>query len=237
MRSYYICNMIKLLIIEDDIELIRNMSSYFDSFGYTCEKAKTFKNGLEKLKNRPYDCILLDLNLPGGNGLALLDHIKETQEKCGTIILSANSSIEDKIDGLDLGADDYLTKPFHLAELNARIRSVVRRKTFNNKTTIALNEIHIDIPAQAVKIHHHDMSLTKKEFELLLFLVNNKNKVVTKQTLSQHIWGEYMDYSASFDHIYAQLKNLRKKMLALGCKDYIKTVYGIGYKFLISSDA
>ncbi len=225
--------MIKLLIVEDDVELIRNMVTYFDPIGYVSETAKTFKGALEKINDSSFDCILLDINLPGGSGLALLETIHKKQEKCGVIILSANSSIDDKIDGLDLGADDYLTKPFHLAELNARIRSIVRRKTFNNKNTIKLNEIKIDIAAQNVLIQNTEMTLTKKEFELLLFLINNRNKVVTKQTLSQHIWGDYMDYSVSFDHVYAQLKNLRKKMLALGCKDYIKTVYGIGYKFLV----
>lgn len=226
--------MIKYLIVEDDRELLRTVLSYFDSFGYVSDYARDFSTGMEKITQEEYDCIILDINIPGGSGLTLLEELKKKKRKTGVIILSANSSLEDKIDGLDLGADDYLTKPFELPELNARIKSIVRRKVFDGDHKINCNEIEIDLNGQEVKIHNQILQLTKKEFELLLFLINNKNKVITKQSISKHIWGDYIDQTASFDYIYTHLKNLRKKMLALGAHDYIKTIYGIGYKFSVS---
>lgn len=221
----------KLLIVEDDQDLLRNVLKYFDAFGYNLEKAKTVKEGKEKIRNHNYDCVILDLNLPDGDGIALLEMIKEKQTDTGVIILSANSSLETKIAGLEIGADDYLTKPFHLPELNARIKSIIRRKKFDGKTEITFNEIVIDSDSQEVKVNDKKIKLTKKEYELLVYLVINKNKVLTKHSISEHIWGDYIDRSDSYDFIYSHLKNLRKKILDKGGNDYIQTIYGIGYKF------
>lgn len=221
----------KLLIVEDDQELLRSMLKYFDSFGYYSEGAKTLRNAKEKLEKHTYDCVVLDLNLPDGNGLSIITKIKELKSKTGILILSANNSLDDKLDGLELGADDYLTKPFHLAELNARIKSILRRNKFEGDDLLTFNEIIIDTSSKDVRINNILIKLTKKEYELLLFLITNKNRVVTKQSISDHIWGDYVDIYDSFDFIYSHLKNLRKKIVEKGGQDYIKTVYGIGYKF------
>lgn len=221
----------KLLIVEDDQELIRSMLKYFDSFGYNSDGAKTLKSAKEKLKEHDYDCVVLDVNLPDGNGLSIINTIKELNNKTGVLVLSANNSLDDKLDGLELGADDYLTKPFHLAELNARIKSILRRNQFEGDDILVFNEIEIDTNSKDVRVNGNLLKLTKKEYELILFLITNKNRVVTKQSISDHIWGDFVDIYDSFDFIYTHLKNLRKKIIAKGGQDYIKTVYGIGYKF------
>jgi DNA-binding response OmpR family regulator len=221
----------KILIVEDDQELLRSMLKYFDSFGYNSEGSKTLRSAKEKLEHHSYDCVVLDLNLPDGNGLSIISKIKELKNKTGILILSANNSLDDKLDGLELGADDYLTKPFHLAELNARIKSILRRNKFEGDDLLVFNEIEIDTSSKDVRVNKSLLKLTKKEYELLLFLVSNKNRVVTKQSISDHIWGDYVDIYDSYDFIYSHLKNLRKKIIEKGGKDYINTVYGIGYKF------
>lgn len=226
----------KLLIVEDDQDLLRNVLKYFDAFGYTLEKAKTVKEGEEKLHNHNYDCVILDLNLPDGDGIYLLELIKQQKKDTGVIILSANSSVETKVAGLEIGADDYLTKPFHLPELNARIKSIVRRNKYEGSNEVEFNEITIETEAQEVKVKDKVLKLTKKEYELLLYLVINKNKVLTKHSISEHIWGDYIDRTDSYDFIYSHLKNLRKKIMDKGGKDYIQTIYGIGYKFADHED-
>lgn len=221
----------KLLIVEDDQELLRSMLKYFDSFGYISEGSKTLRSAREKLDNHVYDCVVLDLNLPDGNGLSVIKFIKNLKTKTGILILSANDSLDDKLDGLELGADDYLTKPFHLAELNARLKSILRRNQFDGDNKLVFNEIEIDTDSKDVRVNGGLLKLTKKEYELILFLITNKNRVITKQSISDHIWGDFVNMYDSFDFIYTHLKNLRKKIIAKGGKDYIKTVYGIGYKF------
>lgn len=221
----------KLLIVEDDQDLLRNVLKYFDAFGYTLERAKTLKEGKEKINAFSYDCVILDLNLPDGNGIELLEEIRKEHNDTGVIILSANSSVETKVEGLEIGADDYLTKPFHLPELNARIKSIIRRKKFEGSNDVIFNEIEVETEAQEVKVSGKVLRLTKKEYELLLYLIINKNKVLTKHSISEHIWGDYIDRTDSYDFIYSHLKNLRKKIVDKGGKDYIQTIYGIGYKF------
>jgi DNA-binding response OmpR family regulator len=221
----------KLLIVEDDQDLLRTILKYFDSFGYVLEKAKSIEQGKEKLINHNYDCVILDLNLPDGSGISLLELIKNNNKDTGVIILSANGSLETKIAGLEIGADDYLTKPFHLSELNARVKSIIRRKKYEGKNEVYFNEITINTSAQEVIVSEKKIKLTKKEYELLLYLVINKNRVVTKQSISEHIWGDFIDRTDSYDFIYSHLKNLRKKIIEKGGKDYIQTIYGIGYKF------
>lgn len=226
----------KLLIVEDDQDLLRTILKYFDSFGYVLEKAKSIAEGKEKLVNHNYDCVILDLNLPDGNGITLLEIIKNNSKDTGVIILSANGSLETKIAGLEIGADDYLTKPFHLSELNARVKSIIRRKKYEGKNEVSFNEITIDTSAQEVIVNDKKIKLTKKEYELLLYLVINRNRVLTKQSISEHIWGDFIDRSDSYDFIYSHLKNLRKKIIEKGGKDYIQTIYGIGYKFTEHED-
>lgn len=226
----------KLLIVEDDQDLLRTILKYFDSFGYVLEKAKSIAQGKEKLVNHDYDCVILDLNLPDGNGISLLDTIKKGNKDTGVIILSANGSLETKIEGLEVGADDYLTKPFHLSELNARVKSIIRRKKYEGKNEVSFNEISIDTTAQEVLVEGKKLKLTKKEYELLLYLVINRNRVLTKQSISEHIWGDFIDRTDSYDFIYSHLKNLRKKIIEKGGKDYIQTIYGIGYKFAENED-
>lgn len=226
----------KLLIVEDDQEILRMVMRYFDTFGYVIEKAKTYQDGLSKIKNHSYDCVILDLNLPDGDGIDILQKVKMLNKDTGVIILSANSSIETKVAGLEIGADDYLTKPFHLSELNARVKSIVRRKKYDGDNNILFEEIVIDTDGQEVKVHKKKLKLTKKEYELLLYLVINRNRVLTKQSISEHIWGDFIDRSDSYDFIYSHLKNLRKKIIDKGGNDYIQTIYGIGYKFAKSDD-
>lgn len=224
----------KILVVEDDLELLRTVLRYLDSFGCVCEGARSLADGLEKTGTYQYDCVVLDVNLPDGSGLDMLESVRLNQDRAGVLILSARDTLDDRIRGLDSGADDYLTKPFHLAELNARIRSIVRRKHFDGSNTLELGSLRIDTAAQEVMVNSERLKLTRKEYQLLLFLVSNRDKVVTKMSISEHIWGDYIDQADSFDFIYAHLKNLRKKIIDKGGRDHIRTVYGIGYKFSVN---
>ncbi|MFL5763520.1 MAG: response regulator transcription factor [Bacteroidia bacterium] len=222
----------KILVIEDEKDLLDSIKIYLESEGFLCETASDFRKALEKLELYDYDCVVLDLTLPGGNGLELLETLKKKRSEAGVIIVSAKNSLDDKLKGLELGSDDYLTKPFHLSELNARIRAIIRRKSFDGKNDLLMNEIRVDLPSRTVSINSEAIALTSKEYELLLFFIANRNKVITKNAIAEHLWGDDMDQSDSFDFIYTHIKNLRKKMMEKGCADYIKTVYGIGYNFM-----
>lgn len=219
----------KLLIVEDDRDLLKSMLLYLNESGYNCENAKSIQEVNDRISDHQYDCVVLDLSLPDGNSLPTISNIKNTQLECGIIILSANSNLDDKILGLDLGADDYLTKPFHLSELNARIKSIIRRKKQAGRSIIEFNEISINTDAKEVKIKDQTVKLTKKEYDLLLYFVYNKNKVITKTSISEHLWGDFMDFSDSVDSVYSHLKNLKKKLAQAGSKDYIESLYGVGY--------
>ena len=180
-----------------------------------------------------YDCILLDITLPDGNGLSILKKLKDEGKLEGVIIISAKNSIDDKIIGLNLGADDYLPKPFHLAELGARVSAVIRRKRFEGNNTIKLHEIVVDVGAKSVSVNGKDVELTRKEYDLLVFLLANKNRVVTKNAIAEHLSGDEAEVFDNFDFIYAHMKNLKKKLADASCPDYIKTIYGLGYKFVV----
>ncbi|MBC8396375.1 MAG: response regulator transcription factor [Flavobacteriales bacterium] len=219
----------KLLFVEDDRDLLKSLLFYFNDLGYTCEKAKTVEESIEKVSLYKYDCVVLDLTLPDGSGLELLKILKSRNIDIGVIILSANSNLDDKLNGLDLGADDYLTKPFHLSELNSRIKSIIRRKQQGGTNLIQFNEILINSDAKEVKVNDSIVTLTKKEYDLLMYLVLNKNKVVTKASISEHLWGDYMDQADSFDSVYSHMKNLKRKLKSCGSKDYLKSLYGVGY--------
>jgi len=220
-----------ILIIEDEHDLARSIITYLSKEGYQCELACNFKEAIEKVHLYTYDCILVDINLPDGSGMKVIERLKKVKSKSGIIIVSARNSIDDKIEGLDVGADDYLTKPFDLSELNARVKSIIRRRNFDGQNEINFKEITILPDERVVSVHGRPTKLTKKEFDLLLYFVSNQNRVITKESIAEHLWGDDMDMADSFDFIYAHLKNLRKKILENGGGDYIQTVYGVGYKF------
>ena len=221
----------KILIVEDQRELSDTIAEYLKSEQYHCERAFSFHQASEKIHLYKYDVVVLDLTLPDGDGLEILSALKQNKQDTGVIILSARNSLADKLTGLNLGADDYLTKPFELAELNARIKSVIRRRNFMGENIIQFNEISIDPESGEVKVNDRPVKLTRKEFNLLLYFISNKNKVLTKNSIAEHLWGDEMDLWNNLDFIYVHIRNLRKKILDLGGTNYIKTVYGLGYKF------
>ncbi|GAA4214069.1 response regulator transcription factor [Pedobacter jeongneungensis] len=221
----------KILVIEDEQALSDSILAYFTGEGNICELAKDFASASEKIALYHYDCILLDLGLPDGEGLELLTQLKSANKKDGVLIISARHSLDDRLAGLDLGADDYLVKPFHLSELKARVSAIVRRKNFDGNNVIAFNEVKVDVTAMKITVNDQPVVLTKKEFDLLVYFLSNKNKVVTKNAMAEHLWGDEMDLSDDFDFIYTHVKNLKKKLSEAGAKDYLRSVYGIGYKF------
>ena len=221
----------KILLIEDEPELRKSIKLYLHQEGYLVESANDFLQASEKTAEYQYDCVLIDITLPKGSGLDIVKQLKAQHSKAGIIIISAKNSLDDKITGLDLGADDYLPKPFDLAELNSRIKAVIRRKSFDGDKSIVINEITITPDERSVKVNNELVSLTAKEFDLLLFFVTNKNRVVSKNTIAEHLWGDDSDQMDSHDFIYVHLRNLRKKLAEKGCVDYVQTIYGIGYNF------
>ena len=221
----------KILIIEDEVELLIAISNFLTRENYICELADNFEKAEDKIASYEYDIILLDITLPDGNGLELLNTIKKRQKLAVIIIISAKNSLDDKIQGLDLGADDYITKPFYLSELNARIKAVLRRKQFDGTSTLTFNEISVDTDCKAVSVKGKNIILTKKEYDLLLFFMINKNRVLTKEAIAEHLWEDNIDLADNFDFIYTHLNNIRKKIKSAGGSDYIKTLYGMGYKF------
>ncbi|MFD2584223.1 response regulator transcription factor [Pedobacter vanadiisoli] len=221
----------KILVIEDEPALLESILAYFTGEGNICEHASDFAAANEKISLYSYDCILLDLGLPGGEGLELLTRLKQLKKRDGVLIISARHSLDDKLAGLDLGADDYLVKPFHLSELKARVSAIVRRKNFDGDNVILFNEMTVDVSAMKILVKGNQVILTKKEFDLLVYFLSNRNKVVTKNAMAEHLWGDEMDLSDDFDFIYTHVKNLRRKLLEAGAADYLRSVYGIGYKF------
>jgi DNA-binding response OmpR family regulator len=221
----------KILIIEDEVELSKSIIAYLQRESYTCDVAYNFREGMAKIESFDYACIVLDISLPGGDGLDLLRELKKDHKEEGVIVISAKNSFNDKIAGLNLGADDYLAKPFHLPELCARIAAIIRRKQFRGQNKLVLNELVIDLQSKTVSINNKELDLTKKESELLLYLVSNKNRVVSKNAIAANLSGESAELYDNFDFIYAHMKNLKKKLAAAGCSDYIKSIYGMGYKF------
>ncbi len=221
----------KILIIEDEPELANSIVSYLSGQNYLCELAKDYHQALKKVRAYSYDCILLDLMLPGGSGVKILEELKALNKEEGVIIISAKNSLEDRIDGLQLGADDYLAKPFHLAELSARIFSVIRRRNFANSNVILQGDLKVDLLAKTVAVGTDKVMLTRKEFELLVFFIGNKNKVISKSALAEHLSGDLADMLDNHDFIYAHIKNLKKKLSDAGAENCLKTLYGNGYKW------
>ncbi|MEJ1239836.1 response regulator transcription factor [Chryseolinea sp. T2] len=221
----------KILIIEDEKELVKSMTQFLRQESYVCEVAETATEAGEKILMYDYDCILLDLSLPDGNGLKVLESLKASKKTDGVIIITAKNSLEDRVAGLNLGADDYLSKPFYMPELMARVSAVIRRKRFDGNNTLTFHEITIDLMGKIVTINGKSLELTRKEYDLLLFLVSNKNRVVSKNAIAEHLSGDDAELLDKFDFIYSHMKNLKKKISEAGGMDYIKTVYGLGYKF------
>ena len=221
----------KILIVEDEIELLETITSYLKNEDFMCEKASTFFDAEDKLISFKYDIVILDITLPDGSGIDLLKTIKKHSPNTGVLIVSAKNSLDDKLTGLDLGADDYITKPFHLAELNSRINSLIRRRKFAGDDTIEFNEITVFPSSKIATVNGKPVELTKKEYNLLVYFITNKNKVLTKESIAEHLWGDDIEMADSYDFIYTHMGNLRKKLKKLGAPNYLQTMYGLGYKF------
>jgi len=220
----------KILIIEDEKGLRDSIEKYLEYQGFVCETADNFLTGKEKVSQFGYDCIVVDIGLPFGNGLDIVSALKEMESKAGIIIISAKNALDDKLRGLELGSDDYLTKPFHLSELNARINAILRRRKFEGNKIIRFNEIKLDAEAQRLTVNDQAVDLTEKEYQLLEYFIANQRRVLTKPAIAEHIWGDEYVQAGDYDFIYTHIKNLRKKLLDAGSGDYIKTVYGSGYR-------
>jgi len=217
--------------VEDNVDLCENMSFFLEKEGHNCQTAGSFKEAKSKIDRGQFDIILLDIMLPDGSGMDLLYNMYgKSETKPGVIIISAKNALDDRVRGLDLGADDYLTKPFHLSELNARINALSRRREHGNSSTITFNEISINMATFEAWVHDKPVILTPKEMELLIYMVQNKNRVLSKHSIAEHLWGDQVDFLESFDFVYQHIKNLRRKLIAAGAEDYISNVYGIGYK-------
>ena len=220
----------KILIVEDEKQLLDSMMTFLKESGMNCEKAETLAEASEKADLYEYDCVVLDIGLPDGSGLKVINVLQKKQNQTGIVILSAKNSLDDRLLGLNFGADDYVTKPFYMPELVARIKSVVRRRSFQGKNEILFNEIRVVPDEMMMYVKDKLVSLTKKEHELFLYFLSNQNKVLTKESIAEHLWGDHADMADSFDFIYSHIKNLRKKMTDNGANDYLKSIYGVGYK-------
>lgn len=221
----------KILIIEDEQALQESILKYLEHQGFICEAVSDFLRAKDKIAGFDYDCIVVDIGLPYGSGLDLVEELKYMESKAGIIIISAKNALEDKLAGLDLGADDYLAKPFYLSELTSRINAIIRRRNFSGNKVIAFNEIKLEAEAQLVTVNDKPVVLTDKEYQLLEYFIVNRRRLLTKAAIAEHIWGEEYLHVSNFDFIYSQIKNLRKKLLEAGSGDYIKTVYRAGYRF------
>jgi len=220
-----------LLLIEDGKQLSLSIVEYLKVEGYRCDSVASLEDAWEKIMMQDYDCILLDITLPDGSGLTFLERLKKTGKTEGVIIISAKDSLDDRIRGLKLGADDYISKPFHLPELGARVEALIRRKKFQGSNKVTFSELVIDTQSQLVKVNENPVVLTKKEYDLLLFLISNKGKIISKTSIAEHLSGDMADMLDNYGFIYTHIKNLKSKLRDSGCRDYLKTVYGFGYQW------
>jgi len=222
----------KILIIEDEPELRKTVQSSLEASSHLVEYASDFSSGLRKTEDYTYDCILLDIMLPGGNGLDILREIRQRHPETSVIILSAKDAVDDKVAGLDLGADDYLAKPFHLAELHSRINSALRRRVRNGEDHITYKNLKIYPEDRTLKINEQEVPLNRKEYDMLYHFMVRPNKLLQKTTLAESIWGDDIDQADSLDFIYSQVKNLRKKLKDNHSEADLQAVYGVGYKLV-----
>lgn len=223
----------KLLVVEDEPSLLSSITRYFRQEQFFCEGVDNFKEALRRIEDSRYDCIILDINLPGGSGLQLLKYLREDRKKDGVIIISARDSLDDKISGLEYGADDYLTKPFHLPELSARVKALLRRKYADGQTILDFAPLHIDLAARTVTTNNQSVPLSRLEYDLLLFLVTNKNRIVSRQAIAEHLYEGPSEQAPGPEFVYSHMKNLKKKLKEKSCPDIIQTVYGLGYKLVV----
>jgi DNA-binding response OmpR family regulator len=223
----------KLLIIEDERSLLDSMLRYFRQEHFLCEGVGNYRDAVFKLDDFQYDCIILDINLPGGSGLQLLRHLREDKKKEGVIIISARDSLDDKVAGLDYGADDYLTKPFHLPELNARVKALIRRKYSEGNSILTAGELEINLAGRVVLSAGQPVPVTRIEYDLLLFLVSNKNRVISRQAIAEHLCDGPSEQAPGRDFVYSHIKNLKRKLKEKGCGEIIQSIYGLGYKLVI----
>ena len=221
----------KILVIEDNVELLQDIRNFLEEEGNICEIAHDYKSAYMKVGIFPYDILVVDITLPDGTGLDIIKEVKKENNDVGIIIISAKNALGDKVHGLEIGADDYLTKPFYLVELNARIKALYRRKVYRGSKEIVFNEIKIKPENHEVFVNERPMNLTKKEFDIIHFFVANRNRLLTKEAIAEHLWGDQIEMADSFNFIYTHLANLRKKIAHLGGEDYIKSIYRVGYKF------
>lgn len=222
----------KILIVEDEHKLSDSIVTYLKSEKYLCEQAFDYNEALEKVRGYDYDCVLLDLMLPGGSGLDILRDIKRRNNPAGVIIVSAKDSLDDKVKGLEIGADDYLPKPFHLAELGMRVYAIIRRKEFRASNTLENNGIKINLLEKSVEANGRPVTLTKSEYDLLLFFIGNRNRVLSKGAIAEHLSGDFADMMDNFDFVYTHIKNLKAKLAQTGMPNCIQNVYGMGYKWI-----
>lgn len=220
-----------LLIVEDEKELLNSMDEYLTGVGMRCTKSENLEQALAAIAEKDFHCILLDIGLPDGSGFRVIEAMQQKEHTTGIVIISARNSLDDRLTGLNIGADDYVTKPFHMSELIARINSVTRRRASQERKAIVFHEIKLIPDEMVMYIGEKMVTLTKKEHELMAYLINNPDRVLTKEAIAEHLWGDHSDIADSFDFIYSHIKNLRKKIVDSGGKDYIRSVYGVGYKF------
>ncbi len=225
----------KLLVVEDNVELSNDISDFLTETGFVVEVAYNLKTASQKAFEYSYDLVVLDLGLPDGNGVELIKELKARKSQTNILIVTARNAIEDKVAGLNLGADDYITKPFHKAELNARIRSILRRNRFDGSNDLVVGNIRVELDSLEVSVNSSLVELTRKEYDLLVYFLYNKGRVLTKESIVEHLWGDHADQADSFDFIYNHIKNLRKKLTAAGANSQIQSVYGMGYKFFENS--
>lgn len=222
---------LKILIIEDERDLAESIAAHLTKDGFVTETVFDFHSAEEKINLYAYDCVIVDINLPDGVGFDLVEILKKIKASSGIIIISARNALEDKIRSLEIGSDDYLTKPFHLSELTARVKSILRRRNFGGSNEIRFHELLVNYTARKVFVNQTEVPLSKKEYDLLLYFMSNIDVALTKPAMAEHLWGDSIDMADSFDMLYSHIKNLRKKLTDKGCKDYIQSIYGIGYKF------
>lgn len=220
----------RVLIIEDEQALLESMVDYLQQLGLNVSTANNYVTALTEVDHFSYDCILVDLNLPDGDGIQIIKTIRENNSTSGIIIVSARDTLEQRVKGLDAGADDYLVKPFHLAELGARVQSLIRRVRYDGDTSIRIGKLVITPDDKIARFENQKVELTPKELDILTYLISNKNRVISKESLAEHIWGDEIYHIGSFDPMYTHIKNLRKKIQDLTGEDWLKTVYGVGYK-------
>lgn len=220
----------KILVVEDEQDLRETIRASLLKEKFVVETAADYASALGKVNDYDYDCILLDIMLPGGSGLDLLRELKRLRRSDSVLIISAKNSLDDKVEGLELGADDYLTKPFHLAELNARVKSLIRRRRAQGEITVSLGNLLLYPDKRVAQVQGEPLQLNRKEFDLLYYFVVNPERVINKMSLAESVWGDNIDQADSLDFIYSQVKNLRKKLKQAGASVELKAVYGFGYK-------